>query len=106
MVVDILPWKDTNLLHKISSLVEKGKVYQEREYQSQRQRRKRLNNGREEKSLKDAGQFLVVKKFYKIKIFLLCCYFVLRCWFIAVLIFLILSNSPAGHSWMLPDLLS
>ena len=33
------------------------------------ERRKRPNNGREEKSLKDAGQFLVVKKFYKIKPF-------------------------------------
>ena len=47
---------------KISSLVEKGKVYQEREYPSQRQGRKWPNNGREEKSLKDAGQFLGCKK--------------------------------------------
>ncbi len=67
MLVDILGWQDedTNLLHQhhvISSLGKKRKVYQERKYFTRRQRRKLPNNCREEKSLKDAGQFLGCKK--------------------------------------------
>ena len=50
----------------MSSLLEK--VYQDRKYYTWK--RKLPINGQEEKSLKDVGQLLVVKKFYKIKTFL------------------------------------
>ena len=65
MVVDILSWQDTNLLHYIVHIFtsrKKRKVSQERANQSRRRRRKRPDDWREEKSLKDAGQFLGCKK--------------------------------------------